>query len=126
GPDGTGSGEGAGAAPWLPQPAEWAALTVQAQQADPSSMLWLYRQALRLRRREAALGDGPMAWLEHGDDVLCFRRGDDLVSITNLGRAPVALPDHESILLASAPLEAGMLPTDATAWLRTAPAPRHP
>ncbi|MFF2273578.1 glycoside hydrolase family 13 protein [Agromyces sp. NPDC058136] len=112
--------------PWLPQPAEWAALTVQAQQADPSSMLWLYRQALRLRRREAALGDGPMSWIDAGADVLCFRRGDDLVSITNLGGAPIALPEHESILLASAPLEAGLLPSDATAWLRIAPAPRHP
>lgn len=115
-----------GAAPWLPQPAEWAALTVQAQQADPSSMLWLYRQALRLRKRERALGDGSMSWIEAGADVLCFRRGDDLVAITNLGPAPVALPDHESILLASAPLEAGLLPSDATAWLRIAPVPRHP
>ncbi|MFE6964641.1 alpha-amylase family glycosyl hydrolase [Agromyces sp. NPDC057679] len=112
--------------PWLPQPAEWAALTVQAQQADPSSMLWLYRQALRLRKREVALGDGPMSWIDAGADVLCFRRGDDLVSITNLGGAPIALPEHESILLASAPLEAGLLPSDATAWLRIAPAPRHP
>ncbi|MCD5345068.1 glycoside hydrolase family 13 protein [Agromyces sp. H3Y2-19a] len=115
-----------GAAPWLPQPDEWASLTVQAQQADPSSMLWLYRQALALRKREAALGDGPMTWIDAGADVLCFRRGDDLVSITNLGRAAVALPDHESILLASSPLEAGLLPADATAWLRVAPAPRHP
>lgn len=115
-----------GAAPWLPQPAEWASLTVQAQQADPSSMLWLYRQALALRKREAALGDGPMTWIDAGTDVLCFRRGDDLVSITNLGGAPIALPEHESILLASAPLEAGLLPSDATAWLRVAPVPRHP
>ncbi|MFF2277552.1 glycoside hydrolase family 13 protein [Agromyces sp. NPDC058126] len=114
------------ATPWLPQPAEWAALTVQAQQADPSSMLWLYRQALRLRKREAALGDGPMSWIDAGADVLGFRRGDDLVSITNFGGAPIALPEHESILLASAPLEAGLLPSDATAWLRIAPAPRHP
>ncbi|MGW9166711.1 glycoside hydrolase family 13 protein [Agromyces sp. NPDC055658] len=112
--------------PWLPQPAEWASLTVQAQQADPSSMLWLYRQALRLRKREAALGDGALTWIDAGTDVLCFRRGDDLVSITNLGGAPIALPEHESILLASAPLEAGLLPSDATAWLRVAPVPRHP
>ncbi|WP_350350035.1 glycoside hydrolase family 13 protein [Agromyces sp. G08B096] len=116
------SPDGAAAAPWLPQPPEWAALSVQAQEADPASMLWLYRQALRIRRREAALGDGPMTWVDRGPEVLCFRRGDDLVSITNLGRASVALPDHESILLASAPLEDGLLPTDATAWLRVPPA----
>ena len=38
--------------PWLPQPAGWAALTVEAQRADPASMLTLYRSALRIRRRE--------------------------------------------------------------------------
>ncbi|MFP3381784.1 hypothetical protein SB767_36305, partial [Bacillus sp. SIMBA_069] len=41
------SPDGATAPPWLPQPADWAGLIVQAQQSDPSSMLWLYRQALR-------------------------------------------------------------------------------
>ena len=35
------------AQPWLPQPADWAALTVEAQQADPASTLALYRAALR-------------------------------------------------------------------------------
>ncbi|WP_309977813.1 glycoside hydrolase family 13 protein [Agromyces sp. 3263] len=105
------------AAPWLPQPAEWAALTVQAQEADPSSMLWLYRQALRIRKREQALGDGPMTWLPSEPTALVFQRGDDLVNVTNLGPAPLALPDHDRILLASAPLVDGMLPPDSTAWL---------
>ncbi|MFC9559799.1 glycoside hydrolase family 13 protein [Agromyces sp. NPDC056965] len=104
-------------APWLPQPADWATLTVQAQEADPGSMLWLYRQALRLRHREAALGDGPMTWLDGDPQVLAFRRGETFVSVTNLGADPVALPDHDSILLASTPLVGGLLPPDSTAWL---------
>ena len=103
--------------PWLPQPADWAALTVQAQEADPASMLWLYRQALRLRKREAALGDGPLTWLDSAPGVLAFRRGDFFTSVTNLGGEPVALPDHDSILLASTPLADGLLPPDSTAWL---------
>lgn len=108
-------------APWLPQPAEWATLTVQAQEADPASMLWLYRQALRLRKREAALGDGSLTWLETEPGVLAFHRGEHFVSVTNLGDRSVALPEHESILLASAPLDGGLLPPDSTAWLhRTA------
>jgi alpha-glucosidase len=107
----------ASAAPWLPQPADWSALTVQAQEADPASMLWLYRQALRLRRREPALGDGPMAWLDSDPRVLAFRRGETFVSVTNLGTEPTALPDHDSILLASTPLVGGQLPPDSTAWL---------
>ncbi|HET8780030.1 MAG TPA: DUF3459 domain-containing protein, partial [Agromyces sp.] len=105
------------ASPWLPQPAEWAALTVQAQEADPASMLWLYRQALRIRKREPALGDGSLTWLPSDPTALVFRRGDDLVSVTNLGAEPVPLPDHDRILLASAPLVGGMLPPDSTAWL---------
>ncbi|WP_051159145.1 glycoside hydrolase family 13 protein [Agromyces subbeticus] len=104
-------------APWLPQPAEWAKLTVQAQEADPASMLWLYRQALRLRKREAALGDGALTWLETEPGVLAFHRGERFVSVTNLGDRSVALPEHESILLASAPLDGGLLPPDSTAWL---------
>ena len=109
--------QGSVAAPWLPQPAEWAALTVQAQEADPGSMLWLYRQALRIRKRERSLGDGSLAWLESEPDVLVFARGDDFVNVTNLGDHPVALPDHQSILLASTPLVGGRLPSDSTAWL---------
>ncbi|HEU0183586.1 MAG TPA: glycoside hydrolase family 13 protein [Agromyces mariniharenae] len=109
------------AAPWLPQPAEWAALTVQAQEADPGSMLWLYRQALRIRKREASLGDGTLTWLPSEPTALVFRRGDDVVNVTNLGSEPMALPDHDRILLASTPLVGGLLPPDSTAWLhRTA------
>ncbi|ANJ28613.1 alpha-glucosidase [Agromyces aureus] len=108
-------------APWLPQPADWAALTVQAQEADPGSMLWLYRQALRIRKREHSLGDGPMTWLPSAPGVLAFSRGDDVVSVTNLGTEPIALPDHDRILLSSSPLVGGLLPQDSTAWLhRTA------
>lgn len=106
--------------PWLPQPAEWAGLTVQAQEADPGSMLWLYRQALRIRKRERALGDGPMTWLDDdraGRDALVFARGDDFINVTNLGSTAIALPDHQSILLSSTPLEGGLLPPDSTVWL---------
>ena len=115
---------GANARPWLPQPAEWAALTVQAQQSDPSSMLWLYRQALRIRRAEPGLGDGPLTWLDAAEtqgatDVLAFARGSAFVSVTNLSPEPVALPEHQAILLSSSPLVGGLLPPDSTVWLRT-------
>lgn len=116
------SPDGASASPWLPQPADWAALTVQAQQSDPSSMLWLYRQALRIRRAEPSLGDGALTWLDAPDDVLAFSRGAAFVSVTNLSTAAVPLPEHQAILLSSSPLEGGLLPPDSTAWLRT----QHP
>jgi hypothetical protein len=51
------SAEGTAAAPWLSQPAHWADLTVDAQLADPCSMLHLYRAMLRIRRHEPGLGE---------------------------------------------------------------------
>ncbi|MEJ3405385.1 glycoside hydrolase family 13 protein [Rathayibacter sp. YIM 133350] len=103
--------------PWLPQPADWASLTVQAQQADPSSMLWLYRQALRIRAEEN-LRDTPLRWLPSDPRVLAFARGDRFVAVTNLSDRAIQLPDHDSILLSSTPLLDGMLPSDSAAWLR--------
>jgi alpha-glucosidase len=114
---------GSSTEPWLPQPGRWAELTVEAQQGSPGSMLSLYRAALRLRRSEAGLGAGPMTWLPTPPDVLAFRRGDRLVSITNLSAAPIPLPPHDQILLASADVVDGLLPSDSTAWLRTTTVP---
>ena len=106
------------APPWLPQPKEWRELTVELQAGDPDSMLELYRAALRLRRAESALGDGRLHWLPAPAGVLAFGRGD-LCCVANLSPAPVALPAHTTVLLASGPLEDDLLPPDTTAWLRT-------
>ncbi len=114
--------DGASADPWLPQPTDWAARTVEAQEADPGSMLHLYREALRIRRAEPSLGDGRLRWLDAAAGVLAFARGD-VVNVTNLSDAPVDLPVHEELLLASAPLVGDRLPPDSTAWLRVRPEP---
>ncbi|WP_082099476.1 glycoside hydrolase family 13 protein [Demequina maris] len=110
------------AEPWLPQPAAFAALAVERQEADASSMLALYRDALALRRDRDDLREGDLAWHELGADVIAFTRGGTVASITNLGGAPIALPDHRGVLLASSPLAAGMLPPDSTVWLAVEPA----
>src|SRR5664280_112091 len=112
------SPEGAIGEPWLRQPARWAALTVEAQQHDPGSMLALYRAMLQIRRSELDLADGGLRWLPSAADVLAFARGDAFVCITNFSGAPLALPPGCIVLLASAALTAGLLPPDATAWLR--------
>lgn len=112
------STSGAGAPTWLPQPASWSALTVEAQEADPGSMLRLYRDALALRRREPALGDGGLHWLDAGTpDVLAFAR-DDIACVVNLGGDEADLPEHEEVLLASAPLRDARLAPDSAVWLR--------
>ena len=105
---------------WLPQPSDWARLTVERQAADPGSMLCLYRAALAVRRREAVLQNGSLRWLDSDGDVLAFSRGADFVCLVNLGPEPAALPEGSSVLLASDDLVDGRLPEDTAVWLRTA------
>ncbi len=102
---------------WLPQPGDWRHLTVEAELADPDSMLRLYRTALAARRRSDDLRTETLEWLELGADVLAFRRGERTASVTNFGSAPLALPAHRGVILSSAPLEDGALPPDTTVWL---------
>jgi alpha-glucosidase len=106
-----------GAGSWLPQPRDWQALTVEAELADPDSMLQLYRSALAARRGSDDLRTEALGWLELGADVLAFRRGEHTASVTNFGPVPIALPAHRGVILSSAPLEAGALPPDTTVWL---------
>jgi alpha-glucosidase len=116
------SPEGASAPPWLPQPAGWGPLSVEAQTGDESSMLELYRAALRLRRATPALGDGELTWLEQPDGVLGFTRGADVGCLVNVTGEPVALPEGYDVLLTSGPLVDGRLPAATSVWLhRTQP-----
>jgi alpha-glucosidase len=110
---------GAASQPWLPQPKEWRELTVEAENGETGSMLELYRSALRLRRAEPALGDGSMTWLPSAKGVLAFDRGASVRCVSNLSAASVELPSHRAVILASGPLDGGMLPPDSTVWLRT-------
>ncbi|WP_260479019.1 glycoside hydrolase family 13 protein [Kibdelosporangium aridum] len=104
---------------WLPQPQEWAAYTAEAEAADPDSMLSLYRKALHIRRDEPALGDGEMSWAMSLADVIAFNRDPGFTCMVNLSAEPVPLPRHESIILASGPLQGDQLPPDTAVWLRT-------
>jgi alpha-glucosidase len=104
------------AAPWLPQPGEWAALSVEAEEADPSSMLWLYRNALRTRHGITDVHGDAFAWLDSDDDAIAFSRGDHFTCVVNFGAKPIDLPAGQ-VLLSSVPLEDGRLPTDAAAWV---------
>jgi alpha-glucosidase len=107
------------AEPWLPQPADWAGITVDAQRTDPESMLTLYTDMLHIRRELDSLQHGEFNWIDSADNVLVFARGSDFVSVTNFSTEPIALPAHSSVLLASAPIGGGVLPPDSTAWLKT-------
>ncbi len=105
-----------GSRPWLPQPAAWRGLTVEAQSGDPDSMLTLHRTALRLRRTHRGFASGRFAWRDSPADVLDFDRGDGLRCVVNLGRDDVVLDAGHRLLLASVPLDGTRLPRDAAAW----------
>ncbi|MEP7023641.1 MAG: DUF3459 domain-containing protein [Actinomycetota bacterium] len=81
-------------------------------------MLELYRSALRIRHEQPGFGDGPMSWLPSDHGVLAFERGGGrLRCVANLSPAPVDLPEHTMVLLASGPLPGGKLPPDSAVWL---------
>jgi alpha-glucosidase len=88
-------------------------------------MLELYRSALALRRRTAALGDGDLTWLDLPDGVLGFTRSPDFACVVNVSAAgPVRLPEGYDVLLATADVSAG-LPEASAVWLhRTSPPSR--
>ena len=102
--------------PWLPQPADWATLTTEAQTGQPGSTLEFYRAALAARRSVLAGAAAGVELIDDlGSDVLAFQRGDITV-VLNCGTAPVALPPGE-VVIASGPVEA-KLPGNTAVWLR--------
>jgi alpha-glucosidase len=102
------------ASSWLPQPAEWAELTVAAQEADEDSTLSLYRKALRLRRNVR----GELCWLDAPEGVLALRRGSGFVCAVNFTGAPVTVDRTGELLVSSVPMGGGVLPPEAAAWWR--------
>jgi alpha-glucosidase len=111
------SPEGAVKEPWLPQPADFAAVTVAAQETDDGSMLALYRAALAVRRCHPALGGGELTWRPSEPGVLVFDRDPGFRCVVNLADHPVALPADARVLVSSVPLVEGRLPVDAAVWL---------
>ncbi len=103
---------------WLDhQPDDWAPLSVEAQTADPGSMLSLYRAGLRIRR-QAPWGVGSqLSWLDYGDDVIAFTRGEGFLCIVNFGSQPLELPAGADVLMGSAELVGDTLSQDTTVWL---------
>jgi alpha-glucosidase len=114
---GFGSGPG-----WLPQPSGWADLSVEAEDADRGSMLWLYRDALRLRRElpQLGAGGGELTWIGEDVDVLSFTRAEGFTCVVNTGNVPAPLPPGH-VVLSSLPTEGNLLPPNATAWLTDRP-----
>ena len=108
--------------PWLPQPATWQQLTVDAQDDAADSTLNLYRNAVRVRREQLVGRDAAFAWTDSdasGSDtsILAFRRGEHFECIVNFGAAPMQRPPGRRVLLASDPLDGDLIPPDTAVWL---------
>ncbi|CAN5552164.1 glycoside hydrolase family 13 protein [soil metagenome] len=101
---------------WLPMPAEWAALSVDKQRADPHSTLAFFRRAIGLRKTTTQFGGADITWQDTDDEALVFRTTGGLICALNTGSVPVALPTGD-VLLSSGPLTDGELPPDTAVWL---------
>jgi alpha-glucosidase len=112
-----GFGPAEGSPPWLPQPAAWSTLSIEAQVGAEGSMLGLYRAALRIRREHPGFRSATLAWREAQDGVLAFERAGGLLVVVNVDADSVELPAHRAILLASGPLDGRCLPGDTAVWL---------
>jgi alpha-glucosidase len=107
-------GFGSGAS-WLPQPTDWSRAAVDRQVGDDTSTLELYRSALRTRR--ALQTEETLEFLETGrEDVVHFVRPGGWHCVTTFGTEPYALPSGV-VRVASAPVQDGLLPGEASAWL---------
>ncbi len=110
------------AKPWLPQPAGFGAISVEAQDDDPSSMLNLYRTALALRKKWFT-EDEDLEMFDVGSDVVAFTRGSGARCLLNMGDTPVCIDDVEgTVLLSSVRVETSIeghleLPANAAVWL---------
>ena len=112
------NGPGGPVQPWLPQPDWFAEYAVDRQDADPGSMLELYRRAIAARRAVWLAGTAP-TWdvVPARDDVLVLVRGDARAVVV-FGTEPVELPaEWGEVVIASAPVTGRSLPGNAAAWL---------
>ena len=107
GPDTARPSVSPGSGAHLAAPARRLGSGVARQTDDASSMLELYRTALRMRRLLPALGDGCLQWLSMPEGALGFAREPGFLCVVNYSAAPVVLPDDAVILLASDEFDPG-------------------
>ncbi|WP_222861853.1 alpha-amylase family glycosyl hydrolase [Arthrobacter echini] len=108
--------------PWLPTPPGWGATSVEAQERNVDSTLHLVRAALDLRRslhEEGVLSsyDGG-TWRAEDNGLLVCERGEQFLVAVAMGDTPANLPDGDVLIASSALTPEGLLPPDASAWVR--------
>jgi alpha-glucosidase len=110
---------------WLPQPDDWAGVTVEGDSRDAASTLQQYISTLRLRHSHPGLLEQVTCSLDSSsDDVLVLRRGAGLYCVVNFSEEGVESPVRGRILVASdseitARRTTVTLPPSTGAWLQT-------
>ena len=111
--------------PWEPLQPDSLVANVQVQEADPGSLLNLYRTLIHLRTSNPALGAGDLVPLDAGTDAVAayLRRagGRTVLVVANLGTTAlprVVLSSAERVLPAGRYAPAALLGAPATAPLR--------
>jgi alpha-glucosidase len=59
-----------------------------------------------------------MTWLAAAPGALAYRRGPHFACVLNMSPVAIPLPEHETCLLTSSPLDGALLPPDTAVWLR--------
>jgi alpha-glucosidase len=109
------------AAPWLPMPAGWGSLAVDAQEASVDSMLAFYKSVLALRRQLVATLPNRLKWRKAPNGVLAYEHGRLSAAINFLPRqVEIAAPGR--LLIGSHPRVRHRqgkltLPANSAAWL---------
>lgn len=108
---------------WLPLPASWRNLSVAKQQTDPSSVLRMYQEMLKIRKFHPGLGGThEVNWVAAPQGVVRFTREPDFELIANTTSAEVVIQTTKKLLLSS---QSGVLivlgqltlPANCTVWL---------
>ncbi len=88
-----------GVTPWLPFHDDYVDVNVEAEDADPGSLLHWYRDLLALRRTSEALRTGALQVVDTHADVLAYERASDderILVVANLGDADIVHPVHRA------------------------------
>ena len=116
--------------PHMPQPKWYQDFAADVEDADPDSMLNLYRKVLELRH-QLQTEDPTVVWLPEDKPsgkndgangfpggTIAYKRANGWASITNFGADPVDLPAGEVLLTSGSLTEDGKLPQDTSAWIQ--------
>jgi alpha-glucosidase len=108
---------------WLPQPNDWGAWSVEAQENDPTSMLSFYKRAGQLRQDLVDMHSDHWEWIDDVPaDLLAMRRGGVVVAC-NPTMETFAIPEDVAgtcrVLLSSVHGhgDPAIVPPNCTLWL---------